>query len=196
LSDVTTTAPATFDGLFWSGSEWINKELIFTSTGGTVTVTRTDNPNDITVNLESTGGGTSSTFGVVTAGVLVNAVIVSSARFPIGSLPKLQKFGKVITIIGSFGVNATGSFTWAHGQQLLFGTLPAGYYPFYNQVFNVLILKYATTSGTSSTVVYQGVCVVNGSDIYIELNNPAASLTLSGTESLEIFIGGNSYATV
>jgi len=41
LSDVTSSAPSTYHTLFWNGSEYVNKELIFTSTGGTVTITRT-----------------------------------------------------------------------------------------------------------------------------------------------------------
>jgi hypothetical protein len=156
--------------------------------------TATSDSDGLNVSLVSAGGGATPTFVNLTAGTLTNAVVVSSARFPIGSLPKLQKYGNIVTIIGSLAVNATGSFTWIHGQSLTIANIPAGYLPFYTQVFNVLILKYATTSGTPSTVVYQGVCYLNGTDLVVELNNPAASLTLSGTESLEIFVGGNSYA--
>ena len=156
--------------------------------------TATSDSDGLNVSLVSSGGTTTPTFVNLTAGTLTNAVVVSSARFPIGSLPKLQKYGNVVTIIGSLAVNATGSFTWTHGQSLTIANIPAGYAPLYTQVFSVLILKYATTSGTPSTAVYQGACYLNGTDLVVELNNPAASVTLSGTESLEIFVGGNSYA--
>jgi hypothetical protein len=156
--------------------------------------TATSDSDGLNISLVSTGGSTTPSFVNLTAGTLTNAVVVSSARFPIGSLPKLQKYGNVVTIIGSLAVNATGSFTWTHGQSLTIANIPAGYAPLYTQVFSVLILKYATTSGTPSTAVYQGACYMNGTDLVVELNNPAASVTLSGTESLEIFVGGNSYA--
>jgi hypothetical protein len=196
LSDVTTSSPATYHTLFWNGSEFVNKELIFTSTGGTVTVTRTDNVGNVTINLESSGSSGTATAVNLVAGTLTNAVVAPSLRFPSGSLPKVSKFGKTITIVGSLAVNASGSFAWAHGQSLIFATVPAGYLPLYLPVFNVLILKYATTSGTNSTVVYQGVCYINGSDLTIELNNPASPISLAVGESLEIFIGGNSYAAI
>ena len=156
--------------------------------------TATSDSDGLNISLVSTGGGATPSFVNLTAGTLTNAVVVSSARFPIGSLPKLQKYGNVVTIIGSLAVNATGSFTWTHGQSLTIANIPAGYAPFYTQVFDVLILKYATTSGTPSTAVYHGACYLNGTDLVVELNNPAASVTLSGTESLEIFVGGRSYA--
>ena len=156
--------------------------------------TATSDPDGLNISLVSSGSGPVATFTTLTAGTLTNAVVVSSARFPIGSLPKLQKYGNIVTIVGSVAVNASGSFTWTHGQSLIIANIPAGYSPFYTQVFNVLILKYATTSGTPSTAVYQGACYLNGTNLTVELNNPAASVTLSGTESLEIFIGGNSYA--
>ena len=156
--------------------------------------TATSDSDGLNISLVSSGGSTTPSFVNLTAGTLTNAVVVSSARFPIGSLPKLQKYGNVVTVIGSLAVNATGSFTWTHGQSLTIANIPAGYAPLYTQVFSVLILKYATTSGTPSTAVYQGACYMNGTDLVVELNNPAASVTLSGTESLEIFVGGNSYA--
>ncbi len=196
LSDVTTSSPATYHTLFWNGSEFVNKELIFTSTGGTVSITRADNAGNVTINLESSGSSGTATAVNLVAGTLTNAVVAPSLRFPSGSLPKVSKFGKTITIVGSLAVNASGSFAWAHGQSLVFATVPAGYLPLYLPVFNVLILKYATTSGTNSTVVYQGVCYINGSDLTIELNNPASPISLAVGESLEIFIGGNSYAAI
>lgn len=156
--------------------------------------TATSDSDGLNISLVSSGGSTTPSFVNLTAGTLTNAVVVSSARFPIGSLPKLQKYGNVVTVIGSLAINATGSFTWTHGQSLTIANIPAGYAPLYTQVFSVLILKYATTSGTPSTAVYQGACYMNGTDLVVELNNPAASVTLSGTESLEIFVGGNSYA--
>ena len=159
--------------------------------------TATSDSDGLNISLVSAGGGSPTpTFVNLTAGSLVGAVVVSSARFPIGSLPKLQKYGNLVTIIGSLAVNASGSFTWTHGQSLIIANIPAGYAPLYTQVFNVLILKYATVSGTPSTAVYQGACYLNGTDLVVELNNPAASVTLSGTESLEIFVGGNSYAVI
>ncbi len=159
--------------------------------------TATSDSDGLNISLVSAGGSSPTpTFVNLTAGSLVGAVVVSSARFPIGSLPKLQKYGNLVTIIGSLAVNASGSFTWTHGQSLIIANIPAGYAPLYTQVFNVLILKYATVSGTPSTAVYQGACYLNGTDLVVELNNPAASVTLSGTESLEIFVGGNSYAVI
>jgi hypothetical protein len=196
LLDVTTTSPGTYHSLFWNGSEFVNKELIFTSAGGTVGITRTDNVGNITINLESFGSSGVATAATLTAGTLTNASVAASLRFPSGSLPRVSKFGKTITIVGSLAVNASGAFAWAHGQSLIMATVPAGYLPLYLPVFNVLILKYTTTSGTSSTVVYQGVCYINGSDLTVELNSPGSPISLTSGESLEIFIGGNSYAAI
>jgi len=196
LLDVTTSSPGTYHSLFWNGSEFVNKELIFTSTGGTVGITRTDNVGNVTINLESFGSSGVATAATLTAGTLTNASVAASLRFPSGSLPRVSKFGKTITIVGSLAVNASGAFAWAHGQSLIMATVPAGYLPLYLPVFNVLILKYTTTSGTSSTVVYQGVCYINGSDLTIELNSPGSPISLTSGESLEIFIGGNSYAAI
>ena len=196
LLDVTTTSPATYHTLFWNGSEFVNKELIFTSTGGTVGITRTDNSGNVTINLESFGSSGVATAALLTAGTLTNASVAASLRFPSGSLPRVSKFGKTITIVGSLAVNASGAFAWAHGQSLIMATIPGGYLPLYLPVFNVLILKYTTTSGTASTVVYQGVCYINGSDLTVELNSPGSPIALTSGESLEIFIGGNSYAAI
>ena len=192
LSDVTTTAPSTFDGLFWSGSEWVNKELIFTSTGGTVVPTRTDNATNITINLETAAGA------VVTGGTSaltnLNLTVGPSTRFSTGvGLPRLHKQGGIVTIEGTIAVTATGSVTWANNANIGFLQIPTGYQPTVPAYFAADIYTYTAASPSVPTGVSRGIVTVSGISMIVTLVNPSGTLSFSSGDSFEIIIGGNSY---
>jgi hypothetical protein len=193
LSDVTTTAPATFDGLFWSGSEWINKELIFTSTGGTVIPTRTDNVGNITINLEtaSSTAATASTTALTNPGITV----APSIRFSTGvGLPRLHKQGQIVTIEGTVAVTVTsGPVTWSNGANIGFLQIPLTYQTLIPVYFGVDIYLYTAASPSIPTGISRGIAIISGSSLIVTLINPAGSLSFATGDSFEIIIGGNSY---
>ena len=192
LSDVTTTAPATFDGLFWSGSEWINKELIFTSTGGTVVPTRTDNVGNITINLETAAGVVVT--GGTSASTILNLTVAPSTRFSTGvGLPRLHKQGGIITVEGTIAVTATGSTSWANGANIGFLQVPVGYQPTVPVYFGADIYTYTAASPSIPTGVSRGMVILSGTSMIVTLINPAGTLSFSSGDSFEIIIGGNSY---
>jgi hypothetical protein len=192
LSDVTTTAPATFDGLFWSGSEWINKELIFTSTGGTVVPTRTDNVGNITINLE-TAAGTIVTGGTSPSSIL-NLTVAPSTRFSTGvGLPRLHKQGGIITVEGTIAVTATGSITWGNGANIGFLQIPVGYQPTVPVYFGADIYTYTAASPSIPTGISRGMVIISGTSLIVTLINPSGTLSFTAGDSFEIIIGGNSY---
>jgi hypothetical protein len=192
LSDVTTTAPATFDGLFWSGSEWINKELIFTSTGGTIVPTRTDNVGNITINLE-TAAGTIVTGGTSPSSIL-NLTVAPSTRFSTGvGLPRLHKQGGIITVEGTIAVTATGSISWGNGANIGFLQVPVGYQPTIPAYFSADIYTYTAASPSIPTGVSRGMVTISGTSLIVTLINPSGTLSFTAGDSFEIIIGGNSY---
>jgi hypothetical protein len=192
LSDVTTAAPATFDGLFWSGSEWINKELIFTSTGGTIVPTRTDNVGNITINLE-TAAGTIVTGGTSPSSIL-NLTVAPSTRFSTGvGLPRLHKQGGIITVEGTIAVTATGSISWGNGANIGFLQVPVGYQPTIPAYFSADIYTYTAASPSIPTGVSRGMVIISGTSLIVTLINPSGTLSFTAGDSFEIIIGGNSY---
>jgi len=192
LSDVTTTAPSTFDGLFWSGSEWVNKEIIYTSTGGSVTITRADNPTNITVNIETA----SSTAATVSTTALTNPnlTVGPSVRFSTGvGLPRLHKQGQIVTVEGTISVTATGSVTWANNANIGFLQIPLAYQSTVPVYFAADIYLYTAASPSVPTGIARGIVIMSGSSLIVTLVNPAGTLTFSAGDSFEIVIGGNSY---
>ena len=191
LSDVTSSAPSTYHTLFWNGSEYVNKELIFTSTGGTVTITRTNNPTNVTVNLEVAASAiTTSTLSPRSPS---NMSVIPSTRFSIGSYPKLHKVNGMVTISGTFGVTVTGPVSWANNQLIDFFDLPVGYVNTNPEFFQVSILTYTAASPSIPTGVTTGIAALSGGSLLVYLVNPAATLTFTAGDSLEIVLGGNTY---
>ena len=191
LADVTSTSPAAYHSLFWNGSEYVNKELIFTSSAGTVAITRANNASDITVNLEV--AGSSITTGITTPRTVSNMSVVPSTRYSIGSLPKLHRVNGMVTISGTFAVQITGSTTWAHHQLIDFLDIPTGYVNTNPEYFHVAIYTYTAASPSIPTAVAQGLAALSGGSVLIYLVNPAGTLSFSAGDSLEIVLGGNTY---
>ena len=191
LADVTSTSPAAYHSLFWNGSEYVNKELIFTSSAGTVAITRANNASDITVNLEV--AGSSITTGITTPRTVSNMSVVPSTRYSIGSLPKLHRVNGMVTISGTFAVQITGSTSWAHHQLIDFLDIPAGYVNTNPEYFHVAIYTYTAASPSIPTAIAQGLAALSGGSVLIYLVNPAGTLSFSAGDSLEIVLGGNTY---
>ena len=192
LADVTTSAPATYHTLFWNGSEWVNKELIFTSTGGTVTATRTNNPTNVTVNLEVAAFSTTS--GVLSPNPPANISVIPSTRFATGTYMKVYKQGSMATLSGTIAAQFSGSVSWANGQSIQLMDLPVGYICPNPEYFQITIITYTSASPTIPTGVYRGVgLLAGGGTVLAILINPAGTLTFTVGDSMEIIVGGFTY---
>ena len=191
LSDVTTSSPATYHTLFWNGSEFVNKELIFTSTGGTVSITRTDNVGNVTVNLEASASTTA--VGNITlvggSGFYSNT---PSVRF--GSrVPTVHKNGTVVTIKDPFLITniSGGSLTLTAGGT--FGTLPAGFNPTHIQFINVTLVVYLSASPTVVNTTVQGLLEIGATFVKLYFLNSAGNLVLAAGDQVEVLVGGTTY---
>lgn len=191
LVDVTSTSPAAYHSLFWNGSEYVNKELIFTSTAGTVLITRANNASDITVNLEIAGSAV--TTAVTTPRTVSNMSVIPSTRYSIGSLPKLHRANGKVTISGTFAIQITGTTSWTHHQLIDFLDIPAGYVNTNPEYFHVAIYTFTAASPSIPTAVAQGLAALSGGTMLFYLINPAGTLNFVAGDSLEVILGGNTY---
>ena len=192
LSDVTSSSPATYHTLFWNGSEYVNKELIFTSTGGSITVTRTNNPTNVTVNLEVASSTVTSS--QLSPNPPANISVVPSAKFPMGGYIKAYKQGSMATLSGTISAQFSGAVSWANNQAIQLMDLPVGYVAPNPEYFQVTIVTYTAASPIIPVGVYQGVGVLaGGGTVLVTLINPAATLVFAAGDSMEIIIGGFTY---
>jgi hypothetical protein len=192
LSDVTSSSPSTYHTLFWNGSEYVNKELIFTSTGGSITVTRTNNPTNVTVNLEV--ASSTVTNSQLSPNPPANISVVPSAKFPMGSYIKVYKQGSMATLSGTISAQFSGAVSWANNQAIQLMDLPVGYVAPNPEYFQVTIVTYTAASPLIPVGVYQGVGVLaGGGTVLVTLINPAATLVFAAGDSMEIIIGGFTY---
>jgi hypothetical protein len=192
LSDVTSSSPATYHTLFWNGSEYVNKELIFTSTGGSITVTRTNNPTNVTVNLEVASSTVTSS--QLSPNPPANISVVPSAKFPMGGYIKAYKQGSMATLSGTISAQFSGAVSWANNQAIQLMDLPVGYVAPNPEYFQVTIITYTAASPIIPVGVYQGVGVLaGGGTVLVTLINPAATLVFAAGDSMEIIIGGFTY---
>lgn len=192
LSDVTSTSPATYHTLFWNGSEYVNKELIFTSTSGSITVTRTNNPTNVTVNLEVASSTVTSS--QLSPNPPANISVVPSAKYPMGGYIKAYKQGSMATLSGTISAQFSGAVSWANNQAIQLMDLPVGYVAPNPEYFQVTIITYTAASPIIPVGVYQGVGVLaGGGTVLVTLINPAATLVFAAGDSMEIIIGGFTY---
>lgn len=192
LSDVTSTAPSTYHTLFWNGSEYVNKELIFISTGGTVTVTRTNNPTNVTVNLEVASSTVTSS--QLSPNPPANISVLPSSKFPMGGYIKVYKQGSMATLSGTISAQFSGAVSWANNQAIQLMDLPVGYVAPNPEYFQATIITYTAASPLIPVGVYQGVGVLaGGGTVLVTLINPAATLVFAAGDSMEIIVGGFTY---
>ena len=192
LSDVTTSSPATYHTLFWNGSEFVNKELIFTSTGGTVTVTRANNPTNVTVNLEV--AASSVTSSTLSPNPPANITVTPSIKFPIGGFVKVYKQGSMATLSGSIGATFSGAFSWSNNQAVQLMDLPVGYINPNPEYFQVTIITYTSAAPTVPAGVYRGVgLLAGGGSVQAILINPAGTVNFVLGDTMEIIVGGFTY---
>lgn len=192
LSDVTSSSPSTYHTLFWNGSEYVNKELIFTSTSGSITVTRTNNPTNVTVNLEVASSTVTSS--QLSPNPPANISVVPSAKFPMGGYIKAYKQGSMATLSGTISAQFSGAVSWANNQAIQLMDLPVGYVAPNPEYFQVTIITYTAASPIIPVGVYQGVGVLaGGGTVLVTLINPAATLVFAAGDSMEIIIGGFTY---
>lgn len=192
LSDVTTSSPSTYHTLFWNGSEFVNKELIFTSTGSTVTITRANNPTNVTVNLEV--AASSVTSSTLSPNPPANINVIPSTRFPIGSYVKVYKQGSMATLSGSIGATFSGAFSWSNNQAVQLMDLPVGYINPNPEYFQITIVTYTSASPTIPTGVYRGIgLLAGGGSLQAILINPSGTVNFSIGDGMEIIVGGFTY---
>jgi hypothetical protein len=189
LSDVTTSSPATYHTLFWNGSEFVNKELIFTSAGSTVNITRTNNPTNVTVNLEVTASTVTS--GTLSPNPPANITVTPSIKFPIGGFIKVYKTGSLATLAGSIGATFSGAFSWSNNQAVQLMDLPVGYINPNPEYFQITIITYTSAAPTVPAGVYHGVgLLAGGGSLQAILINPAGTVNFALGDTMEIIIGG------
>jgi hypothetical protein len=192
LADVTTSSPATYHTLFWNGSEFVNKELIFTSTGSTVNITRTNNPTNVTVNLEVATSTVTS--GTLSPNPPANISVIPSTRFPIGSFVKVYKQGSMATLSGSIGATFSGAFSWANNQAVQLMDLPVGYINPNPEYFQVTIITYTSAAPSVPANVYRGIgLLAGGGSLQVILINPAGTVNFALGDTMEIIVGGFTY---
>jgi hypothetical protein len=190
LSDVTTSSPATYHTLFWNGSEFVNKELIFTSTGGTVSITRADNAGNVTVNLEASSTSTvTGTLSLTSSAFFATTI---SSRFG-ARVPSIHKNGTVATIKDPFLITnvSGGSLTLTNGGT--FATLPSGFNPTHTQFINITLAVYLAGSPSVVNSTVQALAEIGGNFLKITFLNTAGNLVLSAGDQVEVLVGGVTY---
>jgi len=74
--------------------------------------------------------------------------------------------------------------------------LPVGYVNTNPEFFQVSILTYTAASPSIPTGVTTGIAALSGGSLLVYLVNPAATLTFTAGDSLEIVLGGNTYKVI
>jgi hypothetical protein len=198
LSDVTTSAPAIYHTLFWNGSEWVNKELIFTSTGGTVTATRSNNATDITVNLEATLA-TPVRYNF-TASTVIGATNGNSLAFPTtpgtGYLMGVLH-GKMVSLNGNIRLTSSGSFGITPGVPLDIAVAPTAIRPAGIVYLRATVYVRGTSPYIEPSAAFEAMVSLDPSGVLRLIPYPNYSGTpvvynVAG-QNLEIVLGGLSY---
>jgi len=199
LGDVTTSAPAIFHTLFWNGSEWVNKELIFTSTGGTVSATRSNNASDVTINLEATLA--SPTRYNFTPSTVTGATNGNSLAFPTTPgtgylMGTLQ--GKIVTLNGNIRLTSSGTFGITPGVALDLAVAPTAIRPAFTTHFPVKVYVRATSPYVEPSAAFDAMASLDSSGVLRLIPYPNYSATpvlynVAG-QNIEIVFGGLSYS--
>ena len=201
LADVTTSAPALFHTLFWNGSEWVNKELIFTSTGGTVTATRSNNATDITINLESTlANPVRYNFTPVTVTGATNG---NSLAFPTtpgsGYLMGILS-GQMVTLNGNIRLTSTGTLTVTSGVAIDIASAPVAIRPSGIIYLQAKVFVRGTSPYTEPSGSFDAMVSLDSSGVLRLIpypTYPASSVVYSTAGvNLEIVLGGLSYTVL
>jgi hypothetical protein len=201
LADVTTSAPAIFHTLFWNGSEFVNKELIFTSTGGTVTATRTNNATDITVNLESTlSTPVRYNFTPVTVTGATNGNSLSFPTTPGSGYLMGVLHEQMVSLNGSIRLTSTGSLTVTSGVAIDIAAAPVAIRPATTIYLQAKVFVRGTTPFIEPTGSFDAMVSLDSSGVLRLIPYPTypASSVVYATAgvNIEIVLGGLSYTTL
>jgi hypothetical protein len=202
LADVTTSAPAIFHTLFWNGSEFVNKELIFTSTGGTVTATRTNNATDITVNLESTlSTPVRYNFTPVTVIGATNGNSLSFPTTPGSGYLMGVLHEQMVTLNGSIRITSTGSLTLTSGSAVDIATAPVAIRPATTIYLQAKVFVKGTTPFIEPTGSFDAMVSLDSSGVlrlipYPVYPGPTSTVYSTAGVNIEIVLGGLSYTTL
>ena len=201
LADVTTSAPALFHTLFWNGSEWVNKELIFTSTGGTVTATRTNNATDITINLESNlANPVRYNFTPVTVTGATNGNSLSFPSTPGTGYLMGVLSGQMVTLNGNIRLTSTGSFTVTSGVAIDIAAAPAAIRPSTTVYLQAKVFVRTGSPYIEPTGTFDAMVSLDSSGVLRLIpypTFPASSVVYSAAGSnIEIVLGGLSYTVL
>jgi hypothetical protein len=201
LADVTTSAPAIYHTLFWNGSEFVNKELIFTSTGGTVTATRSNNATDITINLESTlSTPVRYNFTPVTVTGATNGNSLSFPTTPGSGYLMGVLHEQMVSLNGSIRLTSTGSLTVTSGVAIDIAAAPVGIRPTTTIYLQAKVFVRGTTPFIEPTGSFDAMVSLDSSGVLRLIPYPTypASSVVYGTAgvNIEIVLGGLSYTTL
>jgi hypothetical protein len=198
LSDVTTSSPATYHTLFWNGSEFVNKELIFTSTGGTVTATRANNATDITVNLEATlATPVRYNFTPITVTGATNGNSLAFPTTPGSGYLMGVLHGKMVSLNGNIRITSTGTLSLTSGTPVDIATAPVAIRPAGIIYLQAKVYLKGTTPFIEPTGSFDAIVSLDSSGVLRLIPYPTypASSVVYGTAgvNIEIVLGGLSY---
>ena len=199
LADVVTSAPAIYHTLFWNGSEFVNKELIFTSTGGTVTATRANNVSDITINLESTlATPVRYNFTPVTVTGATNGNSLSFPTTPGSGYLMGVLHGKMVTLNGSIRITTTGTLTLTSGTPVDIATAPVAIRPVGTIYLQAKIFVKGVSPFIEPTATFDAMVSLDSSGVlrlipYPAYPGPTSTVFATAGVNIEIVLGGLSY---
>ena len=199
LADVVTSAPAIYHTLFWNGSEFVNKELIFTSTGGTVTATRANNVSDITINLESTlATPVRYNFTSVTVTGATNGNSLSFPTTPGSGYLMGVLHGQMVTLNGSIRITTTGTLTLTSGTPVDIATAPVAIRPVGTIYLQAKIFVKGVSPFIEPTATFDAMVSLDSSGVlrlipYPAYPGPTSTVFATAGVNVEIVLGGLSY---
>ena len=184
--------------MFWNGSEFVNKELIFTSTGGTVTATRANNATDITINLEATlATPVRYNFTPVTVTGATNGNSLAFPTTPGSGYLMGVLHGKMVSLNGNIRLTSSGSFGITPGVPLDIAVAPVAIRPAGIVYLRATVYVRGTSPYIEPSAVFEAMVSLDASGVLRLIPYPNFSATpvlynVAG-QNLEIVLGGLSY---
>lgn len=194
LGDVTTSSETNTDFFVYQAGYWVNKELKIIINGVDVNVSKTNNANDITYDLEIV-----ESTNVVHSLVMNNTAeytVANASRFPILTepVPYGVKHGNMVTLHGVLQISPVGAgLSWTHLGTKIVATLPVDIRPSIFAYFNAEIYIKVGASYQSTYTRATGIVTPAG-ELQLVLMNPSGSLVLTTSDMIEVVLGGVSYA--
>jgi hypothetical protein len=192
LGDVSISTPTNGDILSFD-TNWKNKALTVRINGSTASVTKTISTSEVVFDLAIVNSAPA--IFPLTPTPTPEYTIITATRFPMAGQP--LPYGVVsnglVSLHGVFQLNIS-SISWAQLATKTIATLPVQLRPTVSDVyFNVEL--YVKTGGVySNTYTRATAQITTTGNLVLHLMNPSGTLTLTTGDSIEVVIGGNTYA--